>query len=305
MARITAPSLWLPGFSPDIPTLSPLDTEPEFQSLLPALAVPDDIDLTESAGNAADEESTEFNPASPVPTSWRVGAATSKPRSPCLWPLLTRNHLVRPGGAVAKFGFNLAAIDTLRRIEAEQRPATSAERGILLRYTGRGGLPASFNLEASDGAWLERARRLRAVLANEDYEAARASVSNSHYTEVHVVEAMWQAAERFGFSGGRILEPAAGIGHFIGAMPQDLAENSQVTAIEIDRLSGRMLTTLYAPGGVDVRVAPFEKTPLPDNWFDLVIGNVPFGRYKVADLSNRAYARFSIHNYFFGRASVR
>jgi hypothetical protein len=75
-----------------------------------------------------------------------------------------------------------------------------------------------------------------------------------------------------------------------------------VTAIEIDRLSGRVLTALYAPGGVDVRIAPFEKTPLPDNWFDLVIGNVPFGKYKVADLSNRAYARFSIHNYFFGRA---
>ncbi|MBI2749094.1 MAG: DEAD/DEAH box helicase [Burkholderiales bacterium] len=303
MARITAPSLWLPGFAPDIPTLSPLDTELEFQTLLPALAVlPDEIDLTESAGNAADEESTEFNPASPAPTSWRIGAGTPQPQGRRQWPLLTRDLLVHHGGAVAKFGSNMAAIDALRRIEAEQRPATSAERGILQRYTGWGGLPASFNLEATDGAWLARARELRAHLADEDYEAARASVNNSHYTEVHVIEAMWQAIERFGFSGGRVLEPAAGIGHFIGAMPQSLAQNSQVTAIEIDRLSGRMLTALYAPGGVDVRVAPFEKTPLPDHWFDLVIGNVPFGKYKVADLSNRAYARFSIHNYFFGRA---
>jgi N12 class adenine-specific DNA methylase len=302
MARITAPSLWLPGFAPDIPTLNPLDTELEFQSFPAALAVSDGIDLNESADNAADAESTEFNPASPAPTSWRVGTGIPQPQSLRQWPLLTREHLAHPGGAVAKFGSNMAAIDVLRRIEAEQRPATSAERGILLRYTGWGGLPASFNLEATDAAWLARARDLRAQVADEDYEAARASVNNSHYTEVHVIEAMWQAIERFGFSGGRVLEPAAGIGHFIGAMPQSLAQSSQVTAIEIDRLSGRMLTALYAPGGVDVRVAPFEKTSLPDHWFDLVIGNVPFGKYKVADLSNRAYARFTIHNYFFGRA---
>ena len=107
-----------------------------------------------------------------------------------------------------------------------------------------------------------------------------------------------------GFTGGRILEPAAGIGHFIGAMPRNLAERSSITAVEIDRVSGRILNALYAPGGVDVRISPFEKTPLPDHWFDLVIGNVPFGKYKVADVSNRAYARFSIHNYFFGRAST-
>jgi hypothetical protein len=97
----------------------------------------------------------------------------------------------------------------------------------------------------------------------EDYESARASVNNSHYTEVHVIEAMWQAVKRFGFTGGRILEPAAGIGHFIGAMPRNLAERSSVTAVEIDRLSGRMLNALYAPGGVDVRIAPFEKTRCP------------------------------------------
>ncbi|MDP3326411.1 MAG: DEAD/DEAH box helicase, partial [Hydrogenophaga sp.] len=160
----------------------------------------------------------------------------------------------------------------------------------------------SFNLEAEDAAWAKRARQLNALLTPDEYESARASVNNSHYTEVHVIEAIWQAAQRFGFSGGRILEPAAGVGHFIGAMPTPIAECSSVTAVEIDQLSGRMLQALYAPGGVDVRISPFEKTLLADNWFDLVIGNVPFGKYQVADVSNRAYARFSIHNYFFGRA---
>ncbi|MDI1339530.1 DEAD/DEAH box helicase [Polaromonas sp.] len=163
-------------------------------------------------------------------------------------------------------------------------------------------MPASFNLEAEDAAWAKRARQLSVLLTPDEYESARASVNNSHYTEVHVIEAIWQAVQRFGFYGGRILEPAAGIGHFIGAMPPAIAEQSSVTAVEIDQLSGRMLQALYAPGGVDVRISPFEKTALADNWFDLVIGNVPFGKYQVADVSNRAYARFSIHNYFFGRA---
>ncbi|MDF3831449.1 DEAD/DEAH box helicase [Cupriavidus basilensis] len=206
------------------------------------------------------------------------------------------------GGAVAKFETNIAAIELLRNQESEPRALLPDERKCLLRYTGWGGLPAAFNLDGDDPAWVERARRLQALLGAEDYESARSSVNNSHYTEVHVIEAMWQAVERFGFSGGRILEPAAGIGHFIGAMPRGLAERSSVTAVEIDRLAGRLLKALYEPGGVDVRISPFEKTALPDHWFDLVIGNVPFGKYKVADLGNRAYARFSIHNYFFGRA---
>jgi hypothetical protein len=196
--------------------------------------------------------------------------------------------LHRLDGAVTKFEANLAAIRTLHTIDAENRPASTTERGALLRYTGWGGLPASFNLEADDAAWRSRAVQLQSALSSDDYESARASVNNSHYTEVHVIEAMWQAIAGFGFTGGRVLEPAAGIGHFIGAMPRSIAERSRITAIEIDRLSGRMLRALYAPAGVDVRISAFEKTALPDHWFDLVIANVPFGRYQAADVSNRA-----------------
>ena len=126
-----------------------------------------------------------------------------------------------------------------------------------------GGLPASFNLEAADSAWAERARRLQELLPAEDYESARASVNNSHYTEVPVIEAIWQAVERFGFTGGRILEPAAGIGHFIGAMPRNLAERSSITAVEIDRVSGphpQSALRARRRGRADF---PFEKTPCP------------------------------------------
>jgi N12 class adenine-specific DNA methylase len=290
MARTTAPSLWLPGFNPESPESLALLIEPE------------PVDF--SRASPAKDEPTNESTAEPARqrTNWRVVTNTAEAARRSLWSQLTRAELQSLGGSVTKFEANLAAIEALRRIETEQRAATSDERSTLLRYTGWGGLPASFNLESADTSWAARARELSAQLTPAEYESARASVNNSHYTEVHVIEAMWQAVRRFGFDGGRVLEPAAGTGHFIGAMPTAVAERSSVTAIEIDQMSGRMLQALYAPGGVDVRISPFEKAALADNWFDLVIGNVPFGRYQVADVSNRAYARFSIHNYFFGRA---
>ncbi len=291
MARFTAPSLWLPGFDPEpVDTTEPLLSSPEIP--------PQDADVSVPAP----DELADASIATPQHAHWRVAATGTESAPRAMWPSLHQADLDSLGGAVAKFDANLAAIATLRHVECQDRPPFAAERSRLVRYTGWGGLPASFNCESDDKAWARRATQLRGLLSDDEYESARASVNNSHYTPIHVIEAMWQAIEGFGFTGGRILEPAAGIGHFIGAMPRGVAESSQITAIEIDRLSGQMLKVLYAPGGVDVRIAPFEKTPLPDNWFDLVIGNVPFGKYKVADLSNRAYARFSIHNYFFGRA---
>lgn len=305
MARTTAPSMWLPGFDPDEPELLDppaevdLFTDPPAPAPSPAAAAaPADA----PCGDEVDAEVTRQTPSAPSRSSWRViaGASRAEPRS--LWPALGREHLVGLSGAVTKFDANLAAIRALQGLESGQRAADTGERSQLLRFTGWGGLPAAFNLEGDDPAWRRRAEELQSVLPAEDYDSARASVNNSHYTEIHVIEGMWRAVERFGFAGGRVLEPAAGIGHFIGAMPRALAERSTVTAVEIDRLSGRLLKTLYAPHGADVRIAPFEKLALPENWFDLVVGNVPFGNYPVADTSPKPYARFRIHNYFFGRA---
>ncbi|MES2192678.1 MAG: DEAD/DEAH box helicase, partial [Pseudomonadota bacterium] len=214
MARFTAPSLWLPGFNPEPPESPALFIEAE-----PAVS-----DLASSAEKPAAEPAR-------LRTNWRVvtGTAEIAPRN--LWPQLTRAELRNLGGNITKFEANLAAIKVLHHIETEQRPATPEDRSTLLRYTGWGGLPASFNLETEDAAWAKRARQLSALLTPEEYESARASVNNSHYTEIHVIEAIWQAVQRFGFSGGRILEPAAGIGHFIGAMPPAIAEQSSVTAV--------------------------------------------------------------------------
>ena len=257
MARPTAPSLWLPGFDPIAPALPSLAEH--VSHFIPR--EPDGCVEAQFVDGVRDLEEQE-QPAT-IRANWRVVATATETAPRILWPQLTRADLEHLTGPIAKFEANLAAITLLREIEAEVRPASTDDRQVLRRYTGWGGLPASFNLEAADSTWVERARRLQAMLSAEDYESARASVNNSHYTEVHVIEAMWQAVERFGFTGGRILEPAAGIGHFIGAMPRNLAEHSSITAVEIDRVSGRILKALYAPGGVDVRISLFEKTPLP------------------------------------------
>lgn len=294
MARTTAPSLWLPGFEPDAAELSPTSAETDLFSASP---------VEPPVDTAAQSPATEPERPSAAPrSSWRVitGAKRDEPRLP--WPTITREHLLGLGGAVTKFGANVAAMRTLNVLAGEPQPVTDDERRALLRFTGWGGIPAAFNLDGDDASWRRRAEALQALLPADDYASARASVNNSHYTEVHVIEAMWRAVERFGFEGGRVLEPAAGIGHFIGAMPCALAERSAVTAVEIDRVAGRLLQALYAPHGVDVRIAPFEKLALPENWFDLAIGNVPFGNYPVADASHKPYARFRIHNYFLGRA---
>lgn len=308
MARTTAPSLWLPGFDPDEPEFARPSPEADLFAELPA------PEASHTAASQAAEaptgiilpstEAASESPASPSPSrsSWRVIAGAKRDEPRVLWPALRREHLAGLSGAVTKFDANLAAIRALQALESGQRAPDAEERGQLLRFTGWGGLPAAFNLEGGDPAWRRRAEELQALLPAEDYDSARASVNNSHYTEVHVIEAMWQAVERFGFTGGRVLEPAAGVGHFLGAMPRALAEQSALTAVEIDQLSGRLLQTLYGPHGADVRIVPFEKLALPENWFDLVIGNVPFGNYQVADTSTKAYARFRIHNYFFGRA---
>ena len=293
----TARSQWLPGLDPDTSEFPDLFKDQHVtascSSSPPAAELPLPLATVESPAEVS-------QPRSGI--TWRSSANSSEDIPRVLWPILKAEEFGNFGGSVAKFEANLAAINLVRQIEATHRSLSSDECVVLQRFTGWGGLPASFNLEGDDVRWVARARKLRELLSDGEYESARASINNSHYTEVFVIEAVWRAIERFGFVGGRVLEPSAGVGHFVGAMPRAIAEQSSVTAVEIDHLPGRMLKALYAPGGVDVRIAPFEKTPLADNWFDLAISNVPFGKYKVADLSNRPYCRFSIHNYFFGRA---
>ncbi len=208
---------------------------------------------------------------------------------------ITDEHLGE-GGEKTKFKNNLAAIQTLQQIEAENRLATPQEQEILARYVGWGGLPQAF--DEKNAAWSNEYTQLRAALTEEEYNAARASTLNAHYTSPVVIRAIYKAVENLGFRTGNILEPSCGIGNFFGLVPESMAE-SKLYGVELDPITGRIARQLYQ--NASIAVQGFEKTELPDSFFDLAIGNVPFGNYTLPD---KRYDKnhFLIHDYFFARS---
>ncbi len=192
---------------------------------------------------------------------------------------------------------NLAAIEWLRRLEAEGRPATDDEKRVLVRYVGWGGLPQVFDSENDE--WREQRERLEYLLTADELESARATTLNAHYPAPVVIRAMYAALQRQGFEKGRILEPALGLGHFIGLMPNDMHERSCITGIEIDSITARLAKVLYPDA--DIRHQPFEESKLADGFYDLALSNIPFGNYKPFDPRFKAW-NFLIHDYFFAAA---
>jgi N12 class adenine-specific DNA methylase len=196
-----------------------------------------------------------------------------------------------------KYGQNIAAIRTLRTLEAEGRPATPDEKAVLVSYVGWGAMPQVF--DPRNYEWREARAEVEQALTQEELESARASTLNAHYTSPTVVRAMYSALERFGFEHGRILEPACGIGHFIGLMPETIHRHSTITGVEIDPLTARIAKALYPDA--DIRAQGFENAQLADEFYDVAISNVPFGDYPVHDPRLNSY-RFPIHDYFFAKA---
>ena len=199
------------------------------------------------------------------------------------------------GGAKAKFRANMAAINLLKELEFDGRQATPEEQNVLSKYVGWGGLADAFD-ESKDN-WKDEFAELYAALSPEEYAAARASTLNAHYTSPTVIKAIYEAVGSMGFQTGNILEPAMGVGNFFGLLPQEM-QGSRLYGVELDSITGRIAKQLYPKA--DITVAGFETTDRKD-FFDLAVGNVPFGQYQVND---RAYNRlgFSIHNYFFAKA---
>ena len=198
------------------------------------------------------------------------------------------------GGAKAKFRANMAAINLLKELEFEGAQATPEQQEILSRYVGWGGLADAFD-ESKDN-WKDEFAELYATLSPEEYAAARASTLNAHYTSPTVIRAIYDAVENMGFQTGNILEPSMGVGNFFGMLPESM-ESSRLYGVELDSITGRIAKQLYPKA--DITVAGFETTDRRD-FFDLAIGNVPFGQYQVND---RAYNKlgFSIHDYFFAK----
>ena len=200
------------------------------------------------------------------------------------------------GGAKEKFRNNMAAINLLHELEIENRLATPEEQEVLSRYVGWGGLSMAF--DEHNAAWAEEFKELYASLSPEEYRAAMESTLTAFYTPPVVIKAMYDALDRLGFSQGNILEPSCGTGNFFGLLPESM-QNSKLHGVEIDSLTGRIAKQLYPKA--NIAIEGFEKTNLPDNHFDVVLGNVPFGEIRVNDSRYNAQ-KFLIHDYFFAKA---
>ena len=200
------------------------------------------------------------------------------------------------GGSKAKFKANMEAIRMLKKLEQEQRLATPEEQEVLSRYVGWGGIPQAF--EERNSAWAEEYTQLKGILTPEEYSAARASTLNAFYTSPTVIKAMYEALGNMGLKQGNILEPSCGVGNFMGLLPESMSA-ANMYGVELDPVSGQIAKQLYQKNRIAVQ--GFEETSYPDSFFDCVIGNVPFGAYKVSDRKYDIY-HFMIHDYFIAKS---
>lgn len=200
------------------------------------------------------------------------------------------------GGLKTKCAVNIAAIKTLKQIEAENRNATPEEQEILSKYVGWGGM-AQEVFSGNNEKWVKEHAELKELLTDEEYAAAKGSTLNAHYTTPTVINAIYKALDNMGFKKGSVLEPAMGVGNFFGCIPEKM-KDSKLYGVELDSITGRIAKQLYP--NADIQIKGFEKTDFPDNFFDVAIGNVPFGSYGVADRQYDKY-NFLIHDYFFAK----
>ena len=238
------------------------------------------------------EESLEGSAVPPVSED-EISLASAAEISPQNYRI-TDDHLGE-GGPKAKYERNVEAIRTLFALEQENRNATPEEQSVLAQYVGWGGLPDAFDPEKA--GWARESQELKGLLSEQEYEMARASTLNAHYTSPTVIKAIYEAVGGMGFTSGNILEPSMGVGNFFGLLPDEMS-GSRLYGVELDSISGRIAQKLYP--NAEITVAGFETTDRRD-FYDLAVGNVPFGNYRVSD---KPYDKlgFSIHNYFFAKA---
>ena len=285
------------------------DTENSLEQLslfddVPDVQVEDEPSVqndTEPIVQSIDEQTVQ-NDTAPIvqpeaePTVQHEAPAAEKPVGDKKDFTITNENLGE-GGAKSKYRANVAAIRTLKEIEAENRLATAAEQQILSQYVGWGGLKNAFEDFHDD--WKNEYTELKELLTPMEYAAASASVLNAHYTSPVVISAMYEALKNNGFTGGRILEPAMGVGNFFGAMPTDIRDGSKLYGVELDDISGRIAKQLYQ--NANVKITGFEKTDIRNDTFDLAVGNVPFGGYSLNEAAYNKY-HFQIHDHFFAKS---
>ena len=221
---------------------------------------------------------------------------TPEERTPAAENFRITDDALGVGGPKTKYRRNVEAIRTLKQLEDEGRYATPAEQETLSRYVGWGGLPDAFDQDKD--AWAAEYAELKGLLTPEEYTSARASTLTAHYTSPTIIKAIYEALGRLGYQSGNLLEPSCGVGSFFGLLPEQM-EKSRLYGVELDSISGRIAKQLYP--GADITVRGFEKTNFPDGFFDVAIGNVPFGGYKLAD-SRYDKKNLLIHEYFLAKS---
>ncbi|MDO8277274.1 MAG: DEAD/DEAH box helicase family protein, partial [Burkholderiaceae bacterium] len=217
------------------------------------------------------------------------------------WPVFDHRKFEPASGTNARIETNIRAIELLKQLQTQQQQPTDEQRHELLRYIGWGGLAKVFE-QFDSNSLLPYQKQLESLLTAEEFASARASTPNAHYTDPLVVKAMWDMVERMGFKGGRVIEPAGGTGLFLAGMPVGVAQRSDITAVELDKVSGAILETVFGSLGVKTHIAGIEKANVPHGFYDLAISNLPFGDYRTLETKKVGYANWSIHNYFFGKA---
>ena len=240
---------------------------------------PDSDEKTETVEAHVIDEKKPGSPSPHIPLDYRI-----------------TDENIGVGTPKERYANNIAAIKLLKGLEASGRAASAEEQETLAKYVGWGGLSGVF--DDRDSGWDTEYHELLGLLSEDEYRSARASTLTSYYTPPVVTKALYSTLERMGFTGGNVLEPAMGIGHFFGTMPDNMRKNSRLYGVELDSLTGRIAKQLYQSAAVSL--CGYEDTDYPDNFFDAAIGNVPFGQYKVAD---KRYAKlnYSIHDYFFAK----
>ncbi len=220
-----------------------------------------------------------------------------------LWPEVDP-ALYRPAAsAEQRIADNIAAIKLVQQLTQEGRKPDPMEAAVLLRYSGWGGAARVFSPDGSQPQPLAPMREeLRSLVGDRNFAAMQSSVNSAFYTDPLLVQSLWRIVQKLGFKGGRVVEPSSGVGHMITGMPSSLAAKSEITAIEVDPTSAGLLERNFAPYGVEVHACGIEEAKIPAGFYDLVIGNVPFGKYRSNDTSKAAYADWNIHNYFLGKS---
>lgn len=219
-----------------------------------------------------------------------------------LWPAVDHDSFRPSASAEQRVLDNIAAIKLVQRLSQDKAKPSEDEMVQLLKYSGWGGTARVFSPDGSTPHTFSALRdELKSITTEREFAAMQSSVNTAFYTDPCVVQALWRIVARLGFEGGRVLEPAAGVGHIIAGMPLAMVAKSELTAVEIDPVSASILEANFAPYGLQVQACGVEEAKLPTGFYDLVVTNVPFGKYKSKDVSKAPYADWSIHNYFLGK----